>query len=81
MWISITKWKTTSPKIEDDLTQNGIRLYPKWKTTKNEDNQKQRRPKTKTTQNEDDQKRVDDQNNLLFASNDDPSEIQILPFA
>ena len=26
-------------------------------------------------------KRVDDQNNLLFASNDDPSEIQILPFA
>ena len=29
------KWKTTSPKMEDDLTQNGRRPHPKWKTTKN----------------------------------------------
>ena len=39
------KWKTTSPKMEDD--QNGRR--PKWKTTKMEDDQNGRRPKTKTT--------------------------------
>ena len=32
------KWKTTSPNMEDDLTQNGRR--PKMKTTKNEDDQK-----------------------------------------
>ena len=63
------KWKTTSPKMEDDLIQNGRRPYsttkdeddqklrrPKTKTTKNKDDQKQRRPKTKTTKNEDDQK-------------------------
>ena len=34
------KWKTTSPKMEDDLTQNGRRPHPKTKTTKNEDDQK-----------------------------------------
>ena len=57
------KWKTTSPKMEDDLIQNGRppkmeddqkRRPPKMKTTKNEDDQKRRRPKTKTTKNEDD---------------------------
>ena len=26
------KWKTTSPKMEDDLTKNGRRLHLKWKT-------------------------------------------------
>merc|ERR1712208_28012 len=26
------KWKTTSTKMEDDLTQNGRRPHPKWKT-------------------------------------------------
>ena len=41
------KWKTTSPKMEDDLTQNKRR--PKWKTTKMEDDQNERRPKSKTT--------------------------------
>ena len=57
------KGKTTSPKIKDDLTQNGRRLQvnPKWKTIQNEDEIKQRRPKMKMTKmkmtkNEDDQK-------------------------
>ena len=48
------KWKTTSPKMEDDRIKNGRR--PKRKTTKNEDDQKLRRPKIKMTKNEDDQK-------------------------
>ena len=59
------KWKTTSSKMEDNLTQIGRR--PKRKTTNKEDDQKRRRPKTKTTKkrrrpktkmtkNEDDQK-------------------------
>ena len=43
------KWKTTSPNMEDDLTQNGRR--PKMKKTKNEDDQQLRRPKIKTTTN------------------------------
>ena len=30
------KWKTTSTKMEDNLTQNGRRPHPKWKTTKME---------------------------------------------
>merc|ERR1711947_40615 len=47
------KWKTISPKMEDDLTQNGRR--PKWKTTKMEDDQNGKRPKWKTTKMEDDQ--------------------------
>merc|ERR1712082_64663 len=29
----LTKWKTTSTKMEDNLTQNGRRPHPKWKTT------------------------------------------------
>ena len=41
------KWKTTSPKMEDDQ---------KPKTTKNKDDQKRRRPKMKTTKNKDDKK-------------------------
>merc|ERR1711984_64663 len=45
------KWKTTSPKMEDD--QNGRR--PTWKMTKLEDDQNGRRPKCKTTKTEDDQ--------------------------
>ena len=54
MKITTPKRKTTSPKMEDELTQNGRR--PKMKTTKNRDDQKLRQPKTKTTKNEDDQK-------------------------
>jgi len=52
------KWKTTSPKIEDDLNQNGRRPHSKWKTTspKMENEQKWRWPKMKTTKNEDDKK-------------------------
>ena len=42
------KWKTTSPKMEDDLTQNERRPHPKWKMTppKMEDDRPQngRRP-------------------------------------
>merc|ERR1712120_68066 len=54
------KWKTTSPKMEDNLTQNGRRPHqngrrPKWKTTKMEDDQNGIRPKLKTTKKEDDQ--------------------------
>merc|ERR1711984_36308 len=47
------KWKMTSTKMEDDLTQNGRR--PKLKTTKMDDDQNGRRPKWKTTKMEDDQ--------------------------
>ena len=50
------KWKTTSPKMEDDLTQNGIRPHPKWKMTKMEDEQNGRQAKWKTTKMEDDKK-------------------------
>ena len=44
--------------MEDDLTQDGRRPHPKWKTTssKMEDDQNGRRPKTNMTKNEDDQK-------------------------
>jgi len=43
------KWKMTSPKMEDDLTQNA--RPTKIKMTKNEDDQKLRRPNKKTTKN------------------------------
>ena len=52
------KWKTTSPKNEDDEKWR----RPKTKTTKNEDYQKTKTPKKeddqkmKTTKNKDDQK-------------------------
>jgi len=52
----------TSPKVEDNLTQNGGRPHPKWRTTspKMEDdltqNGRRPHPKWKTTKNEDDQK-------------------------
>ena len=60
------KWKTTSPKMEDDLTQmeddltqNGRRPHTKWKMTshKMEDalTQNGRQPKWNTTKMEDDQ--------------------------
>ena len=35
--------------MENDLTQNGRRPYPKWKMTKDEDDQKRKQPKIKTT--------------------------------
>merc|ERR1712120_17436 len=58
-----TKWKTTSTKMEDNLTQNGRRPNPKnkddltqkMKTTKMEDVQNGRRPDWKMKKTEDDQ--------------------------
>ena len=41
--------------MEDDITQNGRRPHPKWKMTKNKDDQIYRQPKIKTTKNEDEQ--------------------------